>query len=161
MIRTSFRALVLSGLAGVVLAGCATGYSYQAGPGGDYYYGQPEVRYNDPYWYGYSGWAGYGYGYGPYGYWGGGYPYGPYWGPPYYHWHHRPVVVPPPTPRPPGHGPGGLIGDGDRGPDRARPPGPVTRGHPGVRPMPAPRPMVAPRPTTGMSEREPHRKTTP
>jgi hypothetical protein len=164
MIRTSLRALVLSGLAGTLLAGCATGYNYQAGPGGDYYYGQPEVHYNDPYWYGWGGWGGWGgYGwYGPYGYgYGyGGYPYGPYWGPPYYHWH-RPVVVPPHNPTPPGHGPGGVAGDGDRGPDRARPPGPVVPGHPVVRPMPAPRPVTAPRPMTGVSEREPHRKTTP
>src|SRR6476620_11289562 len=77
MIRSSLRALVLPGLAGALLAGCATGYTYRAGPEGDYYYGQPEVHYSDPYWYGWGGWGGWG-GYGPYG-WGG--PYGPYWGP--------------------------------------------------------------------------------
>ena len=152
MIRSSLRALVLPGLAGLLLAGCATGYNYRAGPGGDYYYGNPEVHYLDYGWYGgyggwYGGWGGYGYPYGPYGW--GGYPYGPYWG--YPHWHH-PVVYPH---NPPGHGHGGLTGDGDHGPDRPRPPGPP------VRPMPTPRAITAPHPMTGMSEREPHRKTTP
>jgi hypothetical protein len=93
-----------------LLAGCATGYDYRAG-NGDYYYGQPQVDYQDygDFGYGYpGGWSGMlgygmgygGYGYGPYGY---GYPYFyPYgYGYPYIP-HHRVIVVPdqPPASRP-------------------------------------------------------------
>jgi hypothetical protein len=153
MIRSSLRALVLPGLAGALLAGCATGYTYRSGPG-DYYYGQPEVEYRD-----YGMYGGYGPGWGwygaPYGYWGGGYPYG-YWGPywEHRHWHHTP---PPPDPPPPTHagpGPGGMTGDRT---DRPHLPGRVVR----PVPMPAPRAVAPPRPMSGNTEREPHRKITP
>jgi hypothetical protein len=150
MIRSSLRALVLPGLAGALLAGCATGYSYRSGPG-DYYYGQPQVEYRDYGMYGYGpGWGWYG---APYPYYWGGYPYGPYWGPPY--WVHRHVVRPPTpiTPPPPGHAPGPRPGDltGDRT-DRPPPPGRVYR--PVSRPTPR-------QPMSGTAEREPHRKITP
>jgi hypothetical protein len=93
------------------LAGCATGYSYRNGAGGDYYYGQPHVEYRyygSPGFYGsfgYGGYAGYardrygwqvyghpypGYGY-PFGYpfgYGYGYPNG--YGSP---WWHRPRTL--------------------------------------------------------------------
>lgn len=82
------RNALLSALAAAALAGCATGYSYRDGDGGDYYYSQPRVeyRYLDPY--GTFGGIGYGLGgyyydgfgrlilAGPYGYYGYGFPYG-------------------------------------------------------------------------------------
>lgn len=39
------RNTLLAALAAATLAGCATGYSYRGGAGGDYYYGQPRVEY--------------------------------------------------------------------------------------------------------------------
>ena len=91
-----FRNILLSAFAAATLAGCATGYSYRNGNGGDYYYGQPrtEYRYYDYGAYGYYGHYGYGsyapgyyydrYGrlvYGtPYGYYGYPYSYGSRWG---------------------------------------------------------------------------------
>jgi len=157
MIRSSLRALVLPGLAGALLAGCATGYTYRSGPG-DYYYGQPQVEYRD---YGmYGGYGYYGPGWGWYGapYSWGGYPYGPYWGPPYWghrHWHRRPPADPPPPghspdPTPSGHG-------GDHVGQRPHLPGGVIR----PVPMPAPRAVAPPRPTNGRMEREPRRRNTP
>ncbi|NUS38462.1 MAG: hypothetical protein HOQ02_05505 [Lysobacter sp.] len=171
MIRTLLRALVLPGLAGVLLAGCATGYEYRGGPG-DYYYGQPEIEYRDQGWYGY----GYPYGYysdGPYGYYGGGYPYydggypyDPYWGG---YWvrprtHHRPDppvppstgVTPPPRPPLPPHWQ-------DRDRDDMHAPRPMGPQRPPVMlPMPpqrnaTPRPFIPRDP----SERDTHRKTLP
>ena len=56
-----FRKTLLAALAATTLAGCATGYSYRGGAGGDYYYGQPRVEYRyyeDPY--GYYGSFGFG-----------------------------------------------------------------------------------------------------
>lgn len=104
MFRIVFRKALLPLLpllAGALLAGCATDYTYRGGSG-DYYYGRPQVEYRGigPYGAsGFGGWFGYGYGwYGPYGTYGYGYPYGyygsPYWGP----WYPRP----PHRPRP-GH----------------------------------------------------------
>ena len=86
------RTCLLSAIAAATLAGCATGYTYRSGNGGDYYYGQPgtEYRYQSPYgFYGSYGYGGFGYGFGgyyydrfgrlvyanPYGY----YPYGNGW----------------------------------------------------------------------------------
>ena len=155
MIRTSLRTLVLTGLAGTLLAGCATGYTYRAGPG-DSYYGQPEVHYNDPYWYGgYGGWGGWGW-YGPYGGYPG-YPYGPYWGP-YWGPHHvyRPVVRPPHVP--PSHGPHDRPGDGTG--RRDLPPRPMEPGRP-VHPVPTPRNVVVPHVPSGMSERDHRPKMVP
>lgn len=156
MIRSSLRALVLPGLAGALLAGCATGYTYRSGPG-DYYYGQPEVEYRDYGMYGYGpGWGWYGAPY-PY-YWGGGYPYGPYWGP-YWgghrHWHRQP---PPANPPPPGHAPDPTPGDlTGRRTDRPHLPGRVFR----PVPLPAPRADTPPRPMNGTAERELHRRIKP
>lgn len=92
MLRKLAFALLATGL----LAGCATDmYSYRAGHGGDYYYGQPrtEVRvygyggyYHGPYAYPY-------YRYGPYRYYG---PYDPYW----YGWYGYPGYYPYPYPHP-------------------------------------------------------------
>lgn len=99
-----FRNILLSALAAATLAGCATGYSYRNGNGGDYYYGQPrtEYRYHDPYGYydsyGYGAYAP-GYYYDRYGRLVYGSFYGYYGYPPGYgsHWWYRP--------RPPqGHG---------------------------------------------------------
>lgn len=90
--KTMLRTCLLSALAAATLAGCATGYTYRSGNGGDYYYGQPgtEYRYQSPYgFYGSYGYGGFGYGFGgyyydrfgrlvyanPYGY----YPYGNGW----------------------------------------------------------------------------------
>lgn len=110
------RNILLSALAAAALAGCATGYAYRGGNGGDYYYGQPrtEYRYYDPYGY-YGGFGGYAPGYyydrfgrlvygGAYGYYG--YPYGGYGS-----WWYRPR---------PHHGQGGHgdRDDDDRGGDR-------------------------------------------
>lgn len=110
------RKLILPAIAVLLLAGCATGYSYRSASG-DYYYGQPTTIYRD--YYGGYGYYGYPYyGYSPYR-WGGsvryswGYPYG-YYG--RYPWRHS------------GHGhhsprPDNDKGDkGDRTPDRATPP---------------------------------------
>lgn len=92
-----FRNILLSTLAAATLAGCATGYSYRNGNGGDYYYGQPqtEYRYYDPYGsygsYGYGSYAP-GYYYDRYGRLVYGNPYG-YYGYPYGHgsqWRYRP-----------------------------------------------------------------------
>ena len=118
------RKLLFPAMAVVLLAGCATGYSYRAG-NGDYYYGQPSIDYQDGGYYPYGG-AGYGYpggwsgmigygmgygggGYGPYGY--GSYGYGGYpydYGYPYY----PPIIVVRPDPGPdvPRH----LGGHGDQ-----------------------------------------------
>ena len=165
MIRSSLRALVLPGLAGALLAGCATGYTYRSGPG-DYYYGQPEVEYRD-----YGMYGGYGPGWGWYGspypyYWGGGYPYG-YWGPPYWehrHWHRDPP--PPANPPPPVHAPDRTPLFGSRGGERPHVPGGRPVPMPAPREVaPPPRPMreVAPppRPMNGHADREPHRRITP
>lgn len=180
MIRTLLRALVLPGLAGTLLAGCATGYEYRGGPG-DYYYGQPEVQYRDQGWYGYGSYGdpygGYGYPYGVYGYpyyYGGGYPYDPYWNPywvrPPHHGHDhdhdrddppRPPTrqVPPPIqPTPPPR-----WRDRD---DDVRPPRPVVPTGPGVmapiptRPVSTPR-TFTPREPRESQERDTHRKTLP
>ena len=102
------RKLMLPALAVLLLAGCATGYTYRAAPG-DYYYGRAGVVYRD--YYGYPGYRSY---YSPYN-WGGyyGYDYGyrrgyynP-WG--YYGYPHRP--------RHDNDGDGG-----DHTPDRSNPP---------------------------------------
>lgn len=90
------RTILLSAFAATTLAGCATGYSYRNGGGGDYYYGQPRVeyRYHAPYgYYGSYGYGGYAPGYyydaygrlvygNPYGYYGYSYSNGGQW------WHH-------------------------------------------------------------------------
>jgi hypothetical protein len=55
------RNTLLAALAAAALAGCATGYSYRGGGGGDYYYGQPRIEYryyDDPF--GYYGSYGFG-----------------------------------------------------------------------------------------------------
>lgn len=67
------RRLLLTMLATVAMAGCATDYNYRGG-NGDYYYGQPRVEYRDLGPSGYYGGFGLGYGYGSYGY--GSYGYG-------------------------------------------------------------------------------------
>ena len=107
------RKTLLAALAAATLAGCATGYSYRGGAGGDYYYGQPrtEYRYYDDS-FGFYGSYGFGryapayyydrygrlvYG-GSYGYYGYPYGYGSQW------WY---------RPRPHGNGHGG--GDHDNG----------------------------------------------
>lgn len=111
--HTMLRYLAIA-FAAVLLAGCATGYTYRDGVG-DYYYGSPSVDYYDygygaPYGsiYGYPGrWRGglyFGYGHGGYGHpypYGYGYPYGYYGGyyAPYWWWHrpyrpHRPDKPP-------------------------------------------------------------------
>ena len=100
------RKLILPVAALLLLAGCATGYSYRTAPG-DYYYGRPATVYRDYYGYpsyyspyGWSGYYSYRYGYG--------YPYG-YYRYPHYHGY-------PHSPRP-------GDGDGDDRPaDRATPP---------------------------------------
>ena len=104
------RKLILPALAVLLLAGCATGYTYRSAPG-DYYHGRAGVIYRD--YYGYPGYRSYyspynGYGYYGYGY-RSGYRYGgyPYWG---YHGY-------PHAPRP-GSGHDG----GDNTPDRETPP---------------------------------------
>lgn len=106
------RKLILPAAALLLLAGCATGYSYRTAPG-DYYYGQPGTVYRDyygyPSYYSPYGWSGYfGYGY-RYGY---GYPYG-YYSNPWRHHHGYPHY-----PRP------GNDGDNDQPatPDRPTPP---------------------------------------
>ena len=119
-----FRNILLPALAAATLAGCATGYSYRNGNGGDYYHGQPrtEYRYYDPY--GFQGSYGYGsyapgYYYDRYGRLVYGNPYG-YYASPYGSggWWYRPR---------PQHGHGGdhddddnHAGDGDR--NERRPP---------------------------------------
>lgn len=60
------RKFLLPALAAATLAGCATGYSYRNGSGGDYYYGQPQVEYRYYGSYGPYGYSPYGYGYGAY-----------------------------------------------------------------------------------------------
>ena len=87
------RKLILPAIAVLLLAGCATGYTYRNAPG-DYYYGQPGTVYRDYYgypsyyggyyspysWRGYFGYGHYGYpyGYGRYpGHYHGGYPHSP------------------------------------------------------------------------------------
>lgn len=91
------RNILLSAFAAATLAGCATGYSYRNGNGGDYYYGQPRIEYR---YYGNYGYGSYGPGYyydrygrlvygDPYAYYGS--PYG--YGYPYFYgsrWGHRP-----------------------------------------------------------------------
>jgi hypothetical protein len=104
------RKLILPAVAVLLLAGCATGYTYRSAPG-DYYHGQAGVIYRD--YYGYPGYRSY---YSPYN-WGGYYGYGsgyrfrygygyPYWG----HGYQRPR---------PGDG---HHGGGDHTPDRSNPP---------------------------------------
>jgi len=100
------RKLMLPALAVLLLAGCATGYTYRAAPG-DYYYGRAGVVYRD--YYGYPGFRSY---YSPYN-WGGygyGYPRGYYSYPWRYHGY-------PQRPRPDHDHDGG-----DHTPDRANPP---------------------------------------
>ena len=46
--KPMIRKLILPVAALVLLAGCATGYSYRTAPG-DYYYGQPGTVYRDYY----------------------------------------------------------------------------------------------------------------
>lgn len=99
------RKLLLPLAALVLLAGCATGYSYRAG-NGDYYHGTPRVEYRHHYPYGYYGpyrydpytgrYYGHPYRYRSYRY---GYPYygHPYYGHPYYT--PRPVYRRPVQPR--------------------------------------------------------------
>lgn len=86
------RKLILPAIAVLLLAGCATGYTYRNAPG-DYYYGQPGTVYRDYYgypsyydryspysWRGYFGYGyyGYPYGYGRFpGHYHGGYPHSP------------------------------------------------------------------------------------
>lgn len=150
MLRKLAFALLATGL----LAGCATDmYSYRAGHGGDYYYGQPQtdVRvygyggyYHGPYAYPY-------YRYGPYGYYG---PHHPYW----YGWYgypgYYPYPYPYPRPRPPrpdtgrdDEGKGGPWRDLDefrrRGVTRNPPPAPS---QPGQMAVPRPRTQAPPRP---------------
>lgn len=174
MIRTLLRTLVLPGLAGALLAGCATGYDYRGGPG-DYYYGQPEVEYRDQGWYGGYGVYG-GYGGAPYGYYGdpypyyygGGYPYYPYWDPYWVrppHRHHDDPPAPPPTsgPAPP---PRWRDHDYD---DRPPPRAPNLQRPPVMLPAPPrsnPAPRFVPRESIPREprehqERDSHRKTLP
>lgn len=114
------RKLILPAIATLLLAGCATGYTYRSASG-DYYYGQPSTVYRD-YYGGYGYYGGYPYyGYSPYR-WGGsiryswGYPYGyGYYRSPWRghgHGHGRPH-----NPRP-----GNDNDGGSREPDRATPP---------------------------------------
>ncbi|HWS77088.1 MAG TPA: hypothetical protein VN205_01810 [Thermomonas sp.] len=156
-----FRNIMLSTLAAATLAGCATGYSYRNGNGGDYYYGQPrtEYRYYDPYGFqGIYGYGSYGPGYyydrygrlvygNPYGYYGTPYGYGSWWyrpRPPHGHDgdHHddHPGDGDRDGRRPPWRNIGGVLPPGERSAvdgDDARPP--VRRQQsPYTRPMPAP-----------------------
>jgi len=117
--KPMIRKLILPAIAVLLLAGCATGYSYRSASG-DYYYGQPTTVYRD--YYGGYGYYGYPYyGYSPYR-WGGsiryswGYPYG-YYGryPGYYWWRHAGSGHHSPRP-------GNDQDDHDRTPDRATPP---------------------------------------
>ena len=119
------RKLLLPAAALIALGGCATGYDYRSGNGGDYYHGQSQVEYRHvgPY----VGVGGYYGGYG--GYYGGmrpvayydrfgrlvyGYPYGsgysayPYYGRPYYGY---PYAYPPRVPHPPRPGDNGPAPD--------------------------------------------------
>ena len=116
------RNTLLTALAAAALAGCATGYSYRGGGGGDYYYGQPRIEYrhyDDPF--GYYGSYGFGH-YAPgyyydrygrlvygssYGYYGYPHGYGSQW------WY---------RPRPHGNGDGGGDHDHDADRDDRRPP---------------------------------------
>jgi hypothetical protein len=151
----------------MLLGGCATGYSYHQGDGGDYYSGNPHVEYRyigGPYPYGY--WGGY-YGGGPYGRYGGyGGGYYGWYAPGYWHGYggyggyHRyrgpykprvPNTTPLPSTPPPGYTPnpgptGGSTGlydsDDPRGiPDYDRP------GRKNGNPPPPPRVV---RPTVSM-----------
>ncbi|HSD15839.1 MAG TPA: hypothetical protein VLC71_01090 [Thermomonas sp.] len=122
------RKILLPAFVIATLAGCATGYSYRSGNGGDYYYGEPNVEYR--YYGGYGYYGSYGYGYGGYGYYGlgrpwYGYPYGYYGGAyPSYPYGHGP--------RPP-HGPGHGHDGGHDG-DHDGPPPPQDGHRPGNRP---------------------------
>jgi len=107
------RKLILPAIAVLLLAGCATGYTYRSAPG-DYYHGQPGVVYRD--YYGYPGY------YSPYGwggYYGGGYYDGGYYGyrRGYYNYPGRYYGYPQ-RPRPDDGG----DHVGDRTPDRSTPP---------------------------------------
>lgn len=113
------RKLILPAIATLLLAGCATGYTYR-GASGDYYYGQPSTVYRD--YYGGHGYYGYPYGYSPYR-WGGSIRYS--WGYPYYGGHYggyygrypwRGYHNYPYRPRPDGND------GGAREPDRSTPP---------------------------------------
>lgn len=126
-----FRNLMLPAAALIALGGCATGYGYRSGNGGDYYYGQSQVEYRHvgPYagvggYYGgvLGGYYGgvrpvayydrfgrlvYGYPYGA-GHYGSSYPGYPYYGRPYYGY---PYAYPPRVPHSP------RPGDNDPRPD--------------------------------------------
>src|SRR5690606_23231654 len=112
--------LILTALAALLLAGCAS-YQYRGGTSGDYYYGQPgtEYRYYGyPYGYGGYGYGAYGYGYPSYfsyrSYYGYPYGYGGYYRPPYKGPHHGHGH---------GNGHGGNHGGGnDPGPGQNPPP---------------------------------------
>ena len=112
------RKLILPAIATLLLAGCATGYSYRSAYG-DYYYGQPTTVYRN--YYGGYGYYGYPYGYSPYASpygWSGSlryrwdYPYYGYYGGTRWGGHRYPY-----RPRP-----GGSDGDSAPAPDRTTPP---------------------------------------
>lgn len=122
---------LLATLSALILTGCVTSYTYRDGPGGDYYYAEPRVEYDDVYGYPYgsigygypAGWYGhfgFGFGYMPYSRYGfpygafgyrSGYPYGYY---PYWRYTHRPPRHRPPVGPGPGNGPGSGPGGGPR-----------------------------------------------